>query len=294
MGNYTIDPQSFENYYYTALLPTLGTCTQLLLFGILLVLVFNTTHLLHTRLRASLDWLVATTCVMAVFAALHLALQIAITVLSWRIFRLGVPVDAAVAARALSMLRRGAVLDVVDDYLLVANNIVTDGLFIHRCYVIWGRNIKVIIIPALSLVASTVMGSVGAPQSDEIGRGDKLDYRLAFGMMVLTNVMLMALTAGRIWWIRRDVVAVLEPSVTRTYDTVIAMILESGAIYCISIIVYLIAVVRLNKLDSSPAISVFRATIPQIMNIAPILIIVRVGSERSAGDESSSSGVLES
>jgi hypothetical protein len=58
---------------------------------------------------------------MAVFAALHLALQIAITVLSWRIFRLGVPVDAAVAARALSMLRRGAVLDVVDDYLLVAN-----------------------------------------------------------------------------------------------------------------------------------------------------------------------------
>jgi hypothetical protein len=38
------------------------------------------------------------------------------------------------------------------------------------------------------------MGSVGAPQSDEIGRGDKLDYRLAFGMMVLTNVMLMALT----------------------------------------------------------------------------------------------------
>jgi hypothetical protein len=56
---------------------------------------------------------------MAVFAALHLALQIAITVLSWRVFYLGVPGDAAVAARAL--LSRGAVLDVVDDCLLVAN-----------------------------------------------------------------------------------------------------------------------------------------------------------------------------
>ncbi|KAJ7911633.1 hypothetical protein B0H13DRAFT_2271883 [Mycena leptocephala] len=243
MSNYTTDPHSFENYYYTALLPTFGTCTQLLLFGILLVLVFNTTYLLHTRIRASLDWLVATTYAMAVFAALHLALQIAITVLSWRVLCLGVPGDAAVAARASSMLSRAAVLDVVDDYLLVANNIVTDGLFIHRCYVIWGRNIKVVIIPALSLVASTVMGSVGAPQPDEPGRSDHTDYRLAFGMMILTNLMLMALTAGRIWWIRRDVVAVLGPSVTRTYDTVIAMILESGAIYCISIILYLAVLV---------------------------------------------------
>jgi hypothetical protein len=40
--------------------------------------------------------------------------------------------------------------------------------------------------------------------------------------------------------------------------------LESGAIYCISIILYL-AVANLNKLDSSPVISVFRAAIPQIM-----------------------------
>jgi hypothetical protein len=58
---------------------------------------------------------------MAVFAVLHLALQIAITVLSWRVLCLGVPGDAAVAARASSMLSRGAVLDAVDDYLLVAN-----------------------------------------------------------------------------------------------------------------------------------------------------------------------------
>jgi hypothetical protein len=90
------------------------------------------------------------------------------------------------------------------------------------------------------------MGSVGAPQRDDPGRSDHTYYRLAFGMMILTNLMLMALTgtfqfshamfslstmlislaAGRIWWIRRDVVAVLEPSVTRTYDTVIAMMYD--------------------------------------------------------------------
>jgi hypothetical protein len=55
---------------------------------------------------------------MGLFAALRLALQIAITVLSWRFFYLRVQGDAA---RVLSVLSPGAVLDVVDDYLLVAN-----------------------------------------------------------------------------------------------------------------------------------------------------------------------------
>jgi hypothetical protein len=41
--------------------------------------------------------------------------------------------------------------------------------------------------------------------------------------------------------------------------------LESGAIYCISILLYLISVVRLNQQDSLLAISVFRGAIPQIM-----------------------------
>ncbi|KAJ7222004.1 hypothetical protein C8J57DRAFT_1392322 [Mycena rebaudengoi] len=282
MSNYTIDAHSFETYYYTALLSTFGTCTQLLLFGILLVLFVNTTYLLHTRIRTSRGWFVAATCTMGLFAALHLALQITMTVLTWRVFYLGVQGDAT---RAFGALTRGAIVDYVADYLLIANNLVADSIFIYRCYVIWGRNLKVVIIPAISLVASTVIGSVGAPKRDaEVGL-DHDDYRLAFGMIILTNLTLMALTAGRIWWIRRDVVTVLEPSVMRTYDTVIAIILESGAIYCISIILYLIAAVRLNKQDSLPAISVFRAAIPQILNIAPILIIVRVGSGLSVYDE---------
>jgi hypothetical protein len=55
--------------------------------------------------------------------------------------------------------------------------------------------------------------------------------------------------------------------------------LESGAIYCISIILYLISVVRLNKPDSLPAISVFRAAIPQIM-VRAILRFPRLLADR--------------
>ncbi|KAJ7807122.1 hypothetical protein B0H14DRAFT_3483525 [Mycena olivaceomarginata] len=196
MSNYIIDAHAFDTYYSTALLTTFWTCMQLLLFSILLVLLFNTTYLLHIQIRASRGWLAAATCAMGLFA-------------------------------------------------------------IHRCYVIWGRNIQVIIVPALFLVVTAVIGFVGAAQPDGIGRSDHNDFRMVFGMIILTNLMLMALTAGHIWWIQRNVITLLEPSVTRTYDTVIAMILESGTIYCISLLLYLIAVVRLNKQDFFPAISVF-------------------------------------
>ncbi|KAJ7830992.1 hypothetical protein B0H14DRAFT_3714182 [Mycena olivaceomarginata] len=169
---------------------------------------------------------------------------------------------------------------------------------------------KVVIVPALSFVATackkyrpvaavlihvfTAVGFMAAAHPDEIGGSYHHDFCRMFGMIILTNLTLMALTAGRIWWIGRDVVSALEPSIMRVYGTVIAMILESGAIYCMSIVLYLISVLRLNKPDSVPAITVFRAAIPQIMNIAPILILVRVGSGSSVGDETNSYGIRES
>jgi hypothetical protein len=55
---------------------------------------------------------------MGLFTALHLALQIAITALSWCFFYLGVQGDAA---RALSVLSRRVVLNEVNDSLFVAN-----------------------------------------------------------------------------------------------------------------------------------------------------------------------------
>jgi hypothetical protein len=44
--------------------------------------------------------------------------------------------------------------------------------------------------------------------------------------MFSISTLFISLAAGRIWWIRRHVVTILEPSVTRTYDTVIAMVYD--------------------------------------------------------------------
>ncbi|KAJ7769517.1 hypothetical protein B0H16DRAFT_1518090 [Mycena metata] len=36
-----------------------------------------------------------------------------------------------------------------------------------------------------------------------------VDHRISFGTVILTNVIVMSLTAGRVWWIRRDAALVL-------------------------------------------------------------------------------------
>ncbi|KAJ7480279.1 hypothetical protein B0H11DRAFT_1916020 [Mycena galericulata] len=104
-------------------------------------------------------------------------------------------------------------------------------------------------------------------------------------MSILTNIILIALTAGRIWWIRRDARVLSESASIRIYNTVITIILESGAIYCFSVLIFVIFV---SSVDNKMMLSVLRAAMPQIVNIAPALIIVRVGLGRAFEDTADS------
>jgi hypothetical protein len=49
-------------------------------------------------------------------------------------------------------------------------------------------------VAAVTTNALAVIGFVGASQPDDINRSDHNDFRLAFGMIILTNLTLMALT----------------------------------------------------------------------------------------------------
>ncbi|KAJ6568077.1 hypothetical protein DFH09DRAFT_1468413 [Mycena vulgaris] len=88
---------------------------------------------------------------------------------------------------------------------------------------------------------------------------------------ILPLCMLAATTAGRIWWARQEIRVVLtKPRIVRKYNTAIAMMLhlllnrDSGSSFRIF-------------LPSVPVSQIFRGAIPLVVNIAPTLIIVRVG-----------------
>ncbi|KAJ7152553.1 hypothetical protein C8R46DRAFT_1042810 [Mycena filopes] len=77
----------------------------------------------------------------------------------------------------------------------------------------------------------------------------------------LTNLVLVLFTAGRIWSACRDSLHVFEGNTVRSYNTAVAMTLESGAIY------FIVTVILLTTTKSY----LFN------QNIVPTLIAVRVG-----------------
>ncbi|KAJ7862816.1 hypothetical protein B0H13DRAFT_2565987 [Mycena leptocephala] len=281
--NYTIDPTTFASYWDFALARTCGIYAEFLLYGILLVLLYIAAHLLYHRTGAGRKSLALAMSAMAILATLQIIIHVYFVVLGSQIVRLAIEGAVWPAPPALGPTNLYDRLLAATNFLLVTNNIVTDGLFIYRCFVVWGRNIRIVVLPILMLFV-LVLGYLVACEDGLIPY--QLDSRVPFVMAILTNMVLMGLTAGRIWWIRRDARIVLE-SVHR-YNTAIAVILESGAIYFLSMLFYLLAFSLLA--ENSPAGAIFSAAVPQIMNIAPTLMIVRVGLGRTGHDTTEEQG----
>ncbi|KAJ7432403.1 hypothetical protein FB451DRAFT_1316923 [Mycena latifolia] len=284
--DYTIYPTKFPDYWDFVLSRTYGTCVclayegEILLYGVLLVLLAIASYLLYQRTGAGRRSLAAATAVMAALATAQLGVHIWGTVLAFKILELAVAGEVlSHSPRVVGITNVFVNLYTVEDFLLVTNNVIADSLFTYRCFVVWGRNARIVALPIFMVVATGVLGYLCAYEDDYVNAGTYIDFRVAFLMSVSTNFVLMALTAGRIWWIRRDasILGLSDSAFVQRYNTIIAIILESGAIYCIGVIIYVIFVSVLNPGNFTPLIDIGRAAVPQIMNIAPTLIIVRVG-----------------
>jgi len=172
----------------------------------------------------------------------------------------------------------------LDNMLYVANNVIADGLFIYRCYVIWNRNIYVVVVPTIMAVVAFVFGVDQA-----------LPLAPFFGITLGTTVLVTGLTAGRIWWIGRQARAHMKPDMRARYATNISMIVESGVIYSAGILTYLIlGAIPFTLPAQDPSVEM----LAQIVGIVPTLIIVRVGLGlevcSQSGSATSSGTVLDS
>ncbi|KAJ7214109.1 hypothetical protein GGX14DRAFT_542332 [Mycena pura] len=136
---------------------------------------------------------------------------------------------------------------------------------LYRCYKIWGSRKMAVLLPAtliLTTVGVTVASTVLLPR----GTLDVL-IRITFGLGVATNLVLMSLTGNSIdtpycLWLKK-----------LSGSDMVAAALESGALYGLCSIV-LVIFGRNEDLGVYPIIA---GASSQIMNIAPTLIMVRVG-----------------
>ncbi|KAK1224583.1 hypothetical protein PQX77_012513 [Marasmius sp. AFHP31] len=107
---------------------------------------------------------------------------------------------------------------------------------------------------------------------------------LNFGVEIaiaVFNALLSLLTAGRIWWISREARQHMGATVQKKYNTIVAVIIESGLLYPTTQIVSIIIPLTLDP-DARGVIPVDLTFVAILMSgLAPTLIIVRVADKKS-------------
>ncbi|KAJ7614473.1 hypothetical protein FB45DRAFT_937014 [Roridomyces roridus] len=180
--------------------------------------------------------------------------------------------------------------------IYVTSNVIADSVFVFRCYAIWGFHLIIVAFPILCTLGVAVLGYWQVIQPDKIiaiaHTGTNiinpshegpvmLDVIITFGTMPIlislgTTIILVVLSAGRIWWLGCRAHKILGFKTGRYY-TVCAMILESGALYVVgAILLAILSIVYANDdLVRCAPIT------PQLAGIAPTIIAVRVGLKKS-------------
>ncbi|KAJ7026410.1 hypothetical protein C8F04DRAFT_1296820 [Mycena alexandri] len=241
---------------------------ELYLYGIYSVLfafylyVLRTRHIARTR-----RFLNIATISLFVFGTAHCAFELARTILS----------TGALASAQSPRVAQGCL--VASSAVYVTSNLIADIIFIFRCYSIWNRRLTIILLPAL-LVSLTRLGfgytsvillihffSEKNPAAESHLNTLGADLFIAsLSISLFSTALLMGLTVGRIWVLARLARA------AGTYYTVCAMILESGALYCVFGIAFVVVGFKV-VIDGFSTGAVFG----QIVCIAPTLIALRVG-----------------
>ncbi|KAJ7464288.1 hypothetical protein B0H11DRAFT_2240685 [Mycena galericulata] len=184
----------------------------------------------------------------------------------------------------------------------ITSNVIADSIFIFRCYAIWNFRRTVIILPTILTFIVGFLGYASVAESLQpldteiiIALPESAEAALAFyfnismATSVFTTFILMALSAGRIWWLARKSQQIMGRRVTSKYYTVCAMILESGALYCVGAIPFIcVAFASFFGLVQTD-ITTSGAILGQLVGIAPTIIAGdehgKVESDAAANEE---------
>ncbi|KAJ7598537.1 hypothetical protein C8J56DRAFT_168578 [Mycena floridula] len=172
-------------------------------------------------------------------------------------------------------------------YLL---NVVGDTIVLYRCWIVWNKNIPIIILPGLLYLADIVTGALSTRALMRIKPGELIFVKdlavwvLAFFSLTLTlNAVCTLVIASRIWYITRTTNSIRSSG--NNIWTVAIMLIESAAIYSAS----LFAMIGTYVAKSNSQYVTLDA-LPPIVGIVFELIIVRVGLGYATDEVHSTTG----
>ncbi|KAJ7159516.1 hypothetical protein C8R46DRAFT_1108463 [Mycena filopes] len=247
-----------------------GTCVQLFAYGICVNLFILAIHILRRRKAAGNTILLTSTCLMCVLATTQIVLRLLKTGVVIQFVEERMELSIALAPSSPPQTYNKLIL--AHALVLAVNNLLADTLLLYRCYVIWGARWIVIVLPGILIVATFVTGSAGSIRPEGPIPGETI-------LATATNLLLLILTVGRIWWMRRNALHVgADRVLIDRYTTVMAMLLESGALYILPAILIMIVY------PWNIPFHILEGLATYLVSIIPTVIIVRVGLGRSIHD----------
>ncbi|KAJ7210909.1 hypothetical protein GGX14DRAFT_450438, partial [Mycena pura] len=241
--DYVVNPAEFATAWALMLDIISLTCTTLVLYGLYIVLFISAIRALAQRNPPRRRALLLTTSFMFFLGTCGALVIVAMAGVAIRIIK-GVVQQSSDLVHLTVVLR---VLQLTDVVRVTLNNAVTDLLFLYPCYMIWGSKKKVLIVPALCILATVVLSVVVWLRKPDSHGGYLIDTKPPFIMSLGTNLLLMFLTAGRIWYKGRETTTILGPKFRTKYNAAIALILESGAMYCLCLVLWIASLPTLNS-----------------------------------------------
>ncbi|KAI0922509.1 hypothetical protein AcV5_009462 [Taiwanofungus camphoratus] len=167
------------------------------------------------------------------------------------------------------------------DILISLTDFFGDMVLIYGCWLVWGRNYYVIILPFLTALAGfaclmeTMHLLLTLNPSAPVAPASIVPLGTAgYALPLCTNVLVTSLIVGRIWFSPRHASALMgseKRAVRLTMPDVIKIIVESGALYLVTQLIFVVLFAIKH-----PAQAIVAVMAVQIYGIAPTLIIIRI------------------
>ncbi|KLO15959.1 hypothetical protein SCHPADRAFT_236961 [Schizopora paradoxa] len=163
----------------------------------------------------------------------------------------------------------------------ISANFLADAVLLYRMFVVWDRNLLVMIIPILAFTASTSLSIVSAfeaaqPHSSKWSHAS-FEFELPYwALTVSLNLLITVAVVYRLLTMRRAVISIFGADHATMYTSIISMVVESAAIYATTGIVCIVAFATKSNI-----LNFLQPILGQVVCICPELIILRVHNGRA-------------
>ncbi|KAI0370703.1 hypothetical protein BV20DRAFT_943459 [Pilatotrama ljubarskyi] len=257
----------FQNCYYV------GNNFNAILYGIELVLYFASVSIILSgkdKTRAGNRFFLCFSTVLLLMITIYVAVQAVFGEEMW-IVNVDYP-----GGSAQYLADNAAVwYQTLGSAASIVLNLMSDGLLLYRCFVVWG-DLRVILLPGVLYLATAALGILtcyvsGKPNADFfVGEAEQI--ALAYSTVVIAlNVTASTLICVRILFLTRQMRGALGSESVRMYTGAAALIIESALPYTLFGIAYVVSL-GLN----SPTSILFLSIYVMFTCVSPQMIVLRV------------------